>query len=363
MERAALEAYDKTRDFSNKSVRSLCYAPHSSLYFDTSGNVRVCCHNYAHPAGNILKNSLDEIWNGEKIRILRAALERNSFGPGCDFCHFQTAEGNFANAAMLRFDRFPIPPELQWPSQMEFSISNACNLECVMCRGQWSSAIRAHREKLPPLPRLYSEAFFAALRKYLPHLKRLRFLGGEPFLIAEYFRLWDTMIADGLATPCHITTNGTQYNRNVEFVMDRIPMSFAVSIDGATKATVELIRVNAVYEEVMENARRFREYARQRKTDFALTYCLMRLNWHEFGDFCQLADEWDCSVAINTVVNPPEFGIYTLPMPELRKILKSLEEQAVSLQPQLKRNKSVWFGELDRIRAKVRASEALLSAS
>jgi len=357
MDEATLKAFDKTRDFSNKSVHALCYAPHSSLYFDTSGNVRVCCHNYAHPAGNILKNSLDEIWSGEKIKILRAALERNCFGPGCEFCRFQTAEGNFANAAMLRFDRFAISHDQLWPLQMEFSISNSCNLECVMCRGQWSSAIRARREKLPPLPRLYSDAFFDSLRKYLPHLKRMRFLGGEPFLIAEYFKLWEAMIADGLTIPCHVTTNGTQYNRNIERVMDHLPMSFAVSMDGATKATVESIRVNAVYEEVMENARRFREYARVRKTDFAITYCLMRLNWHEFGDFCELAEEWECSVALNTVVNPPEFGIYSLPIPELRKILEGMEKQANDLQSRLKRNKSVWFGELDRIRTKVRAGE------
>jgi MoaA/NifB/PqqE/SkfB family radical SAM enzyme len=360
MDQASLAAYDQGRDLSNKSIHSLCYAPHASLYFDTSGNARVCCHNYAHPAGNILKESLDDIWNGAKIKVLRAALENNSFGPGCEFCRFQTAEGSFANAAMLRFDRFAIESELEWPQQMEFSISNSCNLECVMCRGQWSSAIRARREKLPPLPRLYSDTFFDSLRKYLPHLKRMRFLGGEPFLIAEYFRLWDTMIEDGLAIPCHITTNGTQYNRNVERVMEHIPMSFAVSMDGARKTTVEAIRVNAVYEEVMENARRFREYARTRKTDFAVTYCLMRLNWQEFGEFCEMAEAWDCSVALNTVVNPPEFGIYSLAVEDLRKVLDGMERQAPELQSRLKRNKSVWFGELERIRAKVRAGEHVL---
>jgi hypothetical protein len=34
---------------------------------------------------------------------------------------------------------------------MEFSIGNTCNLECIMYDGRASSAIRAHREKLPPL--------------------------------------------------------------------------------------------------------------------------------------------------------------------------------------------------------------------
>ncbi|MGC9953350.1 MAG: radical SAM protein [Rhizomicrobium sp.] len=356
MNEIARALHDSTRDFSGKAVRALCYAPYASLYFDFQGRVRVCCHNFAYPAGNILEDSIDEIWQGARIGVLRKTLARGEFGPGCDFCQFQTAEGNFANAAMRRFDAFDVSGEAPlWPQQMEFSISNSCNLECVMCRGQWSSAIRAHREKLPPLPHLYDDAFIESLRKYLPHLKRMKFLGGEPFLIAEYYRLWDMMIEGDLVIPCHVTTNGTQYNRKVERVLERIPMSFAVSMDGATKQTVESIRVGAIYEELMANAQRFRDYARVRKTNFSFTFCLMRLNWQEFGAYCLMGDAWDCGVAVNTVVSPPQFGIYSLPLADLQEILHGLERQAPTLESQLKRNKTVWFGELERIRAKVAA--------
>lgn len=357
MDKAALTSYEKTRNFSDKAVRSLCYAPYTSLYFDYKGDVRVCCHNWQYPAGNILKNSIDEIWQGLRVKTLRDALKGYEFGPGCEFCHFQTEE-TFANAAMRRYDKFPVENEAPlWPQQMEFSISNVCNLECIMCRGLWSSAIRARREKLPPLPRLYSDAFFESLWKYLPHVKQLKFLGGEPFLIVEYYKLWDRMIADRLPVPCHVTTNGTQYNDKIERILEHIPMSFSVSMDGVTKETLESIRVNAAYEDVMENARRFRQYARERNTSFSITFCLMRQNWHEFGDFCLMADSWDCSVGLNTVVQPPQFGIYSLPPEGLRKILKGMEAQAPRLQSTLKRNRAVWFGELERIRAKRRQSE------
>lgn len=351
---ATLAAYDQTRDFSDKAVRALCYAPHSNLYFDNFGVVRVCCFNVKFPAGSILKNTIDEIWQSAQIKILRDSLKNYQFGPGCDFCEFRSAE-TFANVSMRRFDEFPVPAENPlWPQQMEFSISNVCNLECIMCRGLWSSAIRSRREKLPPLARLYGDAFFESLWKYLPHLKRMRFLGGEPFLISEYYRLWDRMIAESLAIPCHVTTNGTQHGAGVERVLEQVPMSFAVSLDAATKQTYESIRVNAKYDEVMENTRRFRDYAKARKTSFCLTFCLMRQNWHEFGDFCLLADSWDCPIWINTVVQPPEFGIYTLPPDELRKVLDGLEAQAARMESSLKKNRGMWLGELERIRAKCR---------
>jgi MoaA/NifB/PqqE/SkfB family radical SAM enzyme len=356
--KAARDAHMAARNYSQKAVRSLCYAPYTSLYFDTQGRVRVCCHNHEFPVGHVRENSIDEMWRGPRIKALRDALAAGEFAPGCQFCEFQTAEGCFDDAAMHRFDRFTLssdPPE--WPQQLEFSISNACNLECVMCSGLHSSLIRAKREHLPVLPKVYSDAFIHSLREYLSHAIWLKFLGGEPFLVREYYQIWDMMIADGITTPCHVTTNGTQFNRKVEAVLDRIPMSFAVSMDGMRPETIESIRVNAKYDVLMDNARRFREYAKAKRTSFALTYCLMRQNWREFGEFCAMADEWDCNVAVNTVRHPPEFGIYTLPAAELRGVFEGMEAEAATLAARLTRNKRVWFGEFERIGAKVRAGD------
>jgi len=352
METSTRERYDQRRSFEGKAFKSLCYAPFGSLFFVQNGDVRVCCHNWEHPAGNILNNTLDEIWSGPGIKSLREALKNYEFGPGCDFCYFRMQEESFDNLAMDRFDFYKVtgdPPP--WPKQMEFALSNSCNLECVMCSGEFSSAIRAHREKLPPMPRIYSDEILETFRKYLPHLELAKFLGGEPFLITEYHKIWDMMIEDGLHVPCHVTTNGTQYNARVERILEQVPMGFAVSMDGFTKKTVESIRVNAIYEEVMENARRFRSYAKFRDTIFCLTFCFMRHNWHEFADYCLMAQDWDCDVYVNTVTWPQGNGVYDLPPDELRKVLEGMEARAPEMEKRLRRTKAVWFGELHRVRA------------
>jgi MoaA/NifB/PqqE/SkfB family radical SAM enzyme len=357
METAFRERYDKRRSFEGKSFRSLCYAPFSSLYFDIYGNARVCCHNWTHPAGNVLENTLDEIWSSARIKHLREDLKNYKYGHGCDFCYFQTADGNLENLAIDRFDYYDITsPVPAWPQQMEFALSNTCNLECVMCTGMFSSTIRSRREKLEPIPRIYSDEILESFRKYLPHLKLAKFLGGEPFLITEYQRIWDMMIEDELHIPCHVTTNGTQFNRRIERILEQVPMGFAVSLDGVSRQTVESIRVNAKYDEVMQNARRFRAYSRFMGTSFTLTFCLMRPNWHEFGDYCMMADEWDCPVYVNTVTYPPQLGIYTQPPEELRKVLDGMEAQIPRFEKALRRNRRIWFGELARIRAKCSAS-------
>jgi MoaA/NifB/PqqE/SkfB family radical SAM enzyme len=201
------------------------------------------------------------------------------------------------------------------------------------------------------------------MRPYLPALAQAKFLGGEPFLITEHFRIWDMMIEDRLTTRCHVTTNGTQYDERVCRYLDHLPFGFSVSLDAATKSTYEAIRVRSSFDVVMSNSRRFRDYARERNTSFSFTFCLMRYNWKEFGEFCLMADSWDAAVGVNTVRNPPSLGIYTLPAPEMRAVLDGLERQSTALERHLKRNKRVWLDEVERLRAKVRAADTIKISS
>jgi MoaA/NifB/PqqE/SkfB family radical SAM enzyme len=354
--------YDRSRDFSRKSVRAVCYAPHTNIFFDMHGRVKACCWNWNHPLGNVKTQTLDEIWRGAQAEILRRAVEGYSFECGCTACDNQTRDGWTTSANMRVFDQFQVTTtDLQWPKRMEFSISNTCNLECVMCNGTFSSAIRSHREHLPPLQKAYTPEFIESLRKYLPHLERAKFLGGEPFLVTEYYRIWEMLAEEAPLVKCHITTNGTQFNERVEKFMEKLNFSFAVSLDGATKKTVESIRVNADYDEQLVILKRLRDYTRERKTDLSLTFCFMRQNWHEFGDFCLFADEWGCNVGVNTVSRPPEFSVNNLPPNQLRAIVNEMESQAVRYDTVLKRNRNVWFAELDRLRRKCGTSEPVFA--
>ncbi len=354
MDQQLLAQFDATRDFSQKGFRACCYAPFTSLYFDTLGVVRVCCQNTEHPAGNIAVQGLDEIWQSARLAALRTALAHGDLSQGCRFCHWELSEGNFAGAFIRNFEMLAVDdPAPRWPAQFEFALSNACNLECVMCNGEWSSLIRTRRERLPPLPKPYGERFFADLRKYLPHLQRAKFLGGEPFLSVEAHRIWEMMIEDGLSTPCFVTTNGTQMNSKVQRILDRLPVSLSISLDGVTPATVEKIRVNAKFDELQHNVRRFREYTRQRGTYLGLTYCLMRENWHEFADYLLFAEELGCEVVVNVVTYPRRVSLYSLPTDELTRVIQGLENRADEMQRTLGENLAVWNAELHRLRQRL----------
>lgn len=324
---SSIAGYEAARDLTGKTFRSACYAPYTSVYFNTNGDVVACCKNTSYVLGNVADESLEQIWRGKKAQAMRKAMRDYKLGIGCDFCEWQIKGGQYDQVYATMFDQFPASEGAEWPAMMEFTLSNTCNLACIMCYGVLSSTIRAHREKLPPLPRAYGDSFFTDLRKFLPQLKIAKFFGGEPFLGQENYRVWDMMIEDGIQIPCHITTNATTWNKKVEAVLQALPCVIHVSLDGTTKQTVESIRVNTVHEELLENVERFLAYSRTRPgAAMSLTYCLMRQNWHEFGDYLKFGEQRGLRVFINTVLDPANCSLYTLPAEELKTIAQKMEE-------------------------------------
>lgn len=342
----------------HKAFESACYAPTTSMYFDQFGNVRACCQNTGHLLGNVREQSIREIWESSATRALRDALVADDYSFGCGFCQWQVDQDG--DSAFARtFDTSPVnEPDPRWPVRMEFSLSNACNLQCVMCNGDWSSSIRAHREHRAPLPSVYGDRFFAELEEFLPHLQRVNILGGEPFLGKEPLRVL-SMLADLTDPPAvAVTTNGTQWSPRIEALLNKLPISFVVSLDGVTKATYEEIRRGADFEVVMTNLDKFRSYADRHDTRVSIAHCLMRPNWHEFADLLRFAEDRGLEVGMNEVLFPVELSLFQLPPAELREIVQYLERDEHGVAASLERLRPVWEGQLYSLKRRAETLES-----
>lgn len=335
-----------------------CNAPFTSMYLDPRGFVRACCMNDYQLLGNVTEERLTDIWHGGRAQELRRAMERHDLTIGCEFCKWQVDDGRADMAFARWFDDFPVTaPEPVWPVQLELSISQTCNLQCVMCNSEWSSSIRVQREGLPPLPKVYDDAFFEDLREFLPHLQRIKFLGGEPFLASETLRVMEMLVEMGLRTRCHVTTNGTQWTPRVERILDMVPVDVAVSLDAATAETYESIRIGSSWATVQEHLDRFQERAAANDTGVTVTYCLMANNWHEFGDFCLAADQRRIGCAVNTVTEPAHLSLLKQPTAELHRIVDELEATDRRIGASLGRSAKTWRDELRRLRAHLDSRE------
>jgi MoaA/NifB/PqqE/SkfB family radical SAM enzyme len=331
---------------------SACYAPHGSMYFDQHGRVRACCQNTGTYLGEVGRQTIREIWESANAEILRNALENNDYAYGCSFCEWQLRDGNSHEDGFARqFDDLePANRRSRWPRQMEFSLTNTCNLQCVMCNGDWSSSIRRNREHREPLPAAYQDEFFEELTEFLPHLDDVKFLGGEPFLGNEPLRVLD-LIAELSGPPrIAITTNATIWTPRVARIIESLDPNIQVSLDGASAGTYNAIRIGADFDAVLANIDR---YVNRLGTDkVSLTHCLMIDNVHEFPAFLRLAEDRNLNVGINVVRFPERRSLYHLPADEFDAILGSLDAASAALEPSLTGNRrDAWLSQLAALRS------------
>jgi glutamate-1-semialdehyde 2,1-aminomutase len=245
-------------------------------------------------------------------------------------------------------------PDPEWPSRLEFNLSNACPLECAACSGDYSSTIRERREHRPPLPRVYGDQFFEDLRKYLQRVSCCVFLGGEPFAQPECYRIWDMLALERSKAHCYVNTNGMVYNARIESLVETLRMTIAISFDGATAETVEKIRVGASFVTMLRNAKAFGRRVQKNGGDLVFNFCPMRTNWREFPDFLLMAEDHGAAAYVNTMVAPEDLSLYFLPRAQLQEVVTTLESRAEALAGRLQRTRPVIENMLEILRNKLR---------
>lgn len=304
-----------------QSHSTFCKAPLTNLYFSWEGIAIACCYNQTFVLGKYPEQTISEIWNSQKISELRKSLSNYDLTKGCTGCLKDIEIRRFDSVNSLRFDSLPIS---SYPTMMEFQLTNKCNLECVMCDGFLSSAIRANREKLPSIPEKYDDAFVIQLEEFIPHLKSTTFSGGEPFLIKIYYQIWDRIAVLNPSCDVNVITNGTIYNSRVEDVLNKNRFNITISLDSPNKTTYEKIRKGADFDLVIQNAKKFNTYCRSKGTRFNFNFCPMTNNWEELPAFIQLANEMEATFYLSVVYHPIKLSLATLPKENLEIIIDQL---------------------------------------
>ncbi len=330
-----------------------CRAPWTSISLDPRGEVRVCCQNQWLRLGNVTDSSLTAIWRGPELERLRRRLRVEDFRLGCDECRIPVERGLAGTAYFHNFDHLvPLseddPP---WPVQLELALSNTCNLQCVMCNGELSSAIRSRREHRPPLVSPYDDAFFEELDQFLLRVRSVNFLGGEPFLARESLAVMDRLVELRLRPQCSVTTNGTIWNDRVADLVTALGMEVAVSVDGASAGALEAVRVGIDPVAFRRNVERLRTAAVAGGGRLRFLFSLLRGNWTEFGAVLRWADKLDVDVGLNRVEHPLQHSLVHGPPAELERAVAAMENDPAA--GALGRNRHVWDESLADLRSLV----------
>lgn len=336
-----------------------CTAPWSGLYFRPDGCVMPCCASW-HVLGRVTgpdRRSLRAIWSGEEASALRDAVSEGDDGLGCWECGLAARDGHRSTSVAASFDRFDA--DARFPQLLDFALSNRCNLQCVMCNGGLSSAIRHHRERRPPLLPAYDDQFFDELEEFLPHARRAQFKGGEPFLAPENRRIWDSLVAlDGAGPEVSVTTNGTVWTDAVARYTEALSMEVFVSIDAVDPELLRSIRVGVDPTTLWRNIDRFHEVTARTGRPLTLSFCLMKQNWHELAPFLREVDRRGVTPHVIWVDGPGDVNLLTTAPARLREIERSWA--ADDLEDASPQSTAIWHDALDRVR-KVHDGEGLVA--
>lgn len=299
-----------------------CNAPFNNMYFTVRGKVSPCWKLPGYCDEWSKDRSISDIWFGDKFQMYRDALKQELFLNRCKECKAEIDNDVWPLAKA--YQKYPVR---SYPSLIELELSNQCNLECIMCSGTLSSGIRKNREGLPPLPQIYDDSFREQLHEFIPHLVELRFNGGEPLAQKIVLDICEDVIKINPKLKINIATNGTVYNKRVQYLMENCNMHFNISIDSLQKQRYEEIRINGNFDVLMNNFKVFDQYCKDNNRELAVMVNPMRNNWDEMINFYAFSVDRKINLWYNTILYPEHLAIWNLPSIELKKIYEDLSRQ------------------------------------
>ena len=288
------------------------------MFFARNGKVSPCYASYNNESSSISKSTISEIWFNGSFKKIRKEHKNCELNTSCEFCSKLILNKSFGSLLINKYEHYAFSKS-KYPAIMEFEISNKCNLSCIMCDSNLSSSIESKKDYKCSGNQYYSQKFTEELKEFIPHLQLAEFTGGDPFMIEEYYQIWD--LINVINPKCHIliTTNANTMNPRIEKMLETHKnIHFNVSIDSLEKENYEEIRKGGIFEFALQNLDKFIDYTKKHKTNLNILVCPMTVNKNELDKFVDFANERDICVFYNTVVKPKELPLKYMNKTELQ---------------------------------------------
>lgn len=299
--------------------KNFCPIPFTSLILHPTGNVGSCREKGTqHSVGHIKKQSLDEIWNGDKLKSWR-----REFLTG----NIKTCKAEIENASChrLRLNRNlfyymnEFREELSGPIlRLSPDLNGKCNLQCPFCF-VW---------KMPN--GLYDEipGFWEYMQKNVfPFVVQVDPLGGEPFVQDDLYKSIDMISEVNPKAYWTFTTNGHwKFTDEIRRKLDKIEIdTISFSIDSIELENYKKVRTGDL-NIVLKNLDNIIDYqqARERRGRgfmILLNATFHQDNWHEVGPIIRFTIEKGIFPFVQFVFEPKTMSLLSLPLKEKKKIL------------------------------------------
>ena len=287
---------------------SFCMLPWMHLHAFPDGRAYPCCFalDKLH-VGNVNKQSMEEVFNGDKMKQMRLNMLANKRSSECVKCYDQEDSGFFSlrlssnkhfghNISMTENTKSDGTADFiikYW----DIRFSNLCNMACRSCGTWFSSNWYEDHKKLTGAPPNHAKIMKAGrsgndiwdqLLKQFEHVEQFYFAGGEPIIMEEHLRILKEldkrkMYHVRLIYNSNFSKSHFKGTDIFELWNKFDSVSIGASLD-AEGPRAELMRKGTVWEETVANRKRMLEVCPQ--VDFyisatvGLSNCLHVVDFH-----------------------------------------------------------------------------------
>ncbi len=339
-------------------MKNICPLPWVGFSNDPYGSVKPCCINkdyISKPDGSffyVQNDTVKDIFHSEHMNNLRAQFLNGEKPKGCETC-WKDEENGYKSKRQIYIEilkNYKIDVDYDqvpdYPKDYQVILNNSCNLKCRSCSPSHSTSWLKEINEIPEAewekfginyfglkhgqPGHQTSEFIKTMDIWLPHVRRLEIVGGEPFYSSTWERVLTHMIDEGYSKNIHLnmSTNCTIMN---EDLLNKICKGFkgvgiGLSIDG-TGSTFEYLRKNAVWDEVKENLNKYHEIRKKyNNLDFTYTHTTSWVNIFELPETVSWMREntplfnfW-----LNIIHYPQHMSAYMLPAEEKNRVKEKL---------------------------------------
>ena len=303
--------------------QKFCTVPFTTLLLEPDGLVGACRQKGCEfPVGRLQDNTLDEIWNGEKIKQWRKEfLEGKPKICATEVRHYQCHSCPEYNYLLPDIDLSEV--QTKKPSRIAFNLNGKCNLECQMCH-VWQK----------PNGFYDNIGFWETLPVLTTNLKEVELLSGEPFIQKDTYKLIDEISV--LKPDCLwiLTTNANwKLTDYVKSKLDKIKIrNLIVSLDSLVPENYMKIRKKGNLQLALGTLDDLIAYDKDRiarglsSLNIKINFLVQKDNWKELGSFQEFKIKKGVEIFRTFLYEPFEHSLLSLSEVERQSVLDYFRE-------------------------------------
>lgn len=324
-----------------KNKSNFCIRPFNSIVVSTDGSLTPCCR-IKQKNFNIKTNTVKEYWNNEYLSQLRKKFLDNEKPKECKHCWDQEnqklqsyrMESNFEykvffktkyekNLKLLKKDN------LEYPEDIELSVTNVCNLACQMCTGKDSSKLLIENnylnfENLKQSDYNLDQKMHLQIKEIVKHdLKLLNLRGGEPLVNKIIIEIIEQLVISDRAKDIklHITTNGTTCNNRILNLLGSFKETrIMFSIESVGRYN-DYLRYPSNWNSIEKNILQFKSL---KNAYLYISSTIQNLNLLYLEPLIEFANKHKIFLNFNILSNPQYLRFENLPLELLTESYKKL---------------------------------------